>query len=197
LKGNTNFRRSNFDPLAAKFKKNEFITSPQVRLVDEEGNPVGIVPLSEALEKAAAADMDLVEVAPTATPPVCKIISWSKFKYDQSKKQGTHTTKNQVKEVQFSPLIGENDRMHKVKRAREFLADKHMVKLVIVKTKKQGRIRIEHSKEVMNKVVDDLYEYGELESPPKIEGSNVSAMVKPLKTKRLRPETEEESTTEA
>lgn len=187
---NNNNKKYKPDPLAAKFKRNEGITSPEVRLIDEESNPVGIVTLAEALKRAQEADLDLVEVAPTAVPPVCKIISWSKFKYDQSKKMRNTTSKTQLKEVRFGALIGENDRVHKTKRIKEFLSDKHLVRIQV---RTPGRIKIEQSRIVMTKVLDDIYEYGELESPVKQEGNSIVAMVKPLKTKRVRPVVEEQT----
>jgi translation initiation factor IF-3 len=187
---NTNTRRPLIDPLAAKFKKNELISALEVRLIDENGEPLGVVSTSKALEMAKEADLDLVEVAPAAIPPVAKIISWSKFKYDHSKKSKSNTSKSQMKEVRFGAMIGENDRVHKTKRIKEFLMDKHLVKVTV---RTPGRIKIDQSKNVMNKVIYDTYEFGELEGGVKIEGQSVTATLKPLKVKRIRPVEDETS----
>ena len=180
-------RQSNrpfLDPLAQKYRRNDFIKAENVRLIDSEGEPVGIVTLVKALEMAREAEMDLVEVAPNASPPVCKIISWSKFKYEQSKKTKGSTSKTQMKEVRFGAMIGEFDRGHKTKRIKEFLTDKYMVRIMV---RTPGRVKVDQSKLVMNKVIEDIFEYGELDSPVKFEGRSVVAIVKPLKVKRQKP----------
>lgn len=181
-------KRQSIDPLASKYRRNDFITSPQVRLIDAENNPIGIIDTKKALAMAQEADLDLVEVAPNATPPVCKIISWSKFKYDQSKKMKSNTSKTQMKEVRMGALIGENDRLHKTKRIKEFLVDKYLVRVAV---RTPGRIKIDQSKAVMEKILTDIYEYGELEGTTKQEGPSIVAMLKPLKTKRIKPVEEE------
>ena len=183
-------RQPYIDPLAAKYRRNEYITVPQIRLIDAEGNPAGIIDTSLALNMAKEADMDLVEVAPNATPPVCKIISWSKFKYDQSKRNKSSTSKTQIKEVRMGALIGENDRLHKTKRIKEFLLDKHRVKVVV---RTPGRIKIDQSRAIMTKIVEETYEFGELDGIIKQEGPSIVATLKPLKVKRVRvvEETEE------
>ena len=181
-------KRQPIDPLASKYRRNEYITSPQVRLIDAENNPIGIVDTKEALTMAREAELDLVEVAPNAKPPVCKIVSWSKFKYDQSKKLKSNTTKTQMKEVRMGALIDENDRLHKSKRIKEFLLEKHIVRVVV---RTPGRIKIDHSRGIMDKVLADIYEYGELEGIVKQEGPSIVSMLKPLKTKRVKPVEEE------
>jgi len=185
-------RRPVFDPLAQKYKRNEAIIASEVRLVDTDGEPLGIVPLAEALKKAQEAELDLVEVAPTAKPPVCKITSWSKFKYDQSKKNKGSATKSKIKEIRMGALIGDHDRLQKSKRIKEFLNDKHMVKVTV---RTPSRIRRERSADVMNKVIDDVYEYGEVDGGVKMEGAQVIVTVKPLKVKRQRPEVEDTTLT--
>lgn len=181
-------RRQSVDPLAAKYRKNDNITVPEVRLIDADGSPLGIVSTQDALKMAQDQELDLVEVAPNAQPPVCKIISWSKFKYDYSKKNKPTGSKTQMKEVRMGALIGENDRLHKTKRMKEFLMDKHIVKVVV---RTPGRIRIDQSFGVMDKVLNDVYEYGELDGQVKREGQNVVATIKPVKAKRTRPNEEE------
>ena len=91
---------------------NEGIRAPQVRLVDQDGNQVGVVPLEQALKMSKEAELDLVEVAGQASPPVCRIIDFSKFKYDQAKKEKEARKKQKVihlKEIKFHPFIEEND----------------------------------------------------------------------------------------
>lgn len=182
-------RKPNIDPLAAKYKRNDFITAPEVRLIDAAGEPAGVVPLRTALQMAQEAELDLVEVAPNANPPVCKIISWSKFKYDQSKKTKSSSSKTQMKEIRLGALIGVNDRIHKTKRIKEFLMDKHLVKVTV---KTPGRIKIDQSRNVMALVLEDIYEYGEIDGGVKQEGASIVATLKPLKVKRTRPVLPEE-----
>ena len=111
---------------------NEEIRSPKVRLINQEGKQVGVLSLAEALVLAEEAKLDLVEIVPTATPPVCKIINYGKYRYDQTKrekesKKAQHH--NKVKEIKFRPNIDTHDFEVKVRRAQEFLARGHKVKV--------------------------------------------------------------------
>jgi translation initiation factor IF-3 len=121
------------------YRINHNIKAPSVRLVDEEAKQIGVMTLQQALEKAHVTDLDLVEIAPNAQPPVVKLIEFSKFKYQEAKKMKAEK-KNQkggeLKEVQMSLTIGKNDYDVRVKRALKFLSTGNKVKLSI---KFQGR----------------------------------------------------------
>lgn len=114
------------------YRLNYQISSPQVRLLDEEGKQIGIVSRIEALQKAKELDVDVVEVAPKATPPVAKLIDFKKFKYLEAKKD-RESRKNQknvgVKEVRLRPFIGQHDFDTRLNKAKEFLADGNQLKV--------------------------------------------------------------------
>ena len=113
---------------------NDQIRITPIRVVDQDGEMLGIIPTAEALKTAAEAGMDLVEVAPNERPPVCRIMDYGKFKYEQTKKkkdaQKTHQV--QVKEIRLRPKTGEHDIEFKVKRARSFLDQKDKVKINVI-----------------------------------------------------------------
>ena len=103
---------------------NDLIKSPLVRLVTDDGEQVGIVPIDEALRAAAEAGLDLVEVAPNADPPVCRVMDYGKYKYQQSKKAQEakkKQTQSQLKEIKFRPKIADHDFNFKLRRIIEFL----------------------------------------------------------------------------
>jgi translation initiation factor IF-3 len=114
------------------YRINYQITSPQLRLLDEEGKQIGVVSKIEALQKARELNLDVVEVAEHATPPVAKLIDFKKFKYQEARKEreSKKTQKNVgVKEIRLRPFIGEHDLMTRVKKAQEFLEEGNQVKL--------------------------------------------------------------------
>jgi len=118
-----------------KLRINYQIRVPQVRLIDEDGTQVGIKPTSEALALAQTRGKDLVEIAPQANPPVCKVINYSKYRYEMEKKEREARKKQktgQLKEVRIRPRIGEHDLEIKLKHAREFLADQNKVQITVV-----------------------------------------------------------------
>jgi len=116
------------------YRVNGEIEAREVRLVDAEGNMVGVVPLREALTRAEEAGIDLVEVSPTASPPVCKILDYGKFKYESQKKAAAARKKQrviEVKEIKLRPGIDENDYDIKMKKVREFLDEGDKVKVTM------------------------------------------------------------------
>jgi translation initiation factor IF-3 len=134
---------------------------------------------AEALAKAKEAELDLVEVAPNAKPPVAKIISWSKFKYDQSKKRRESKNKAiEQKEMWFNVHIDKGDMEHKLKRVREFLEKKHPVKLTV---RAKGRTNRDNMKTLMDSIISAFGEEVLVDAPPKFEGRNYAVYVKPAK----------------
>ena len=136
---------------------NDEITATHIRLIDAEGEMKGVVTRSEALYIAEEDGLDLVEIQPNAEPPVCRVMDYGKFRYDLQKKQA-QVKKNQkqveTKEIQFRPVISQNDYDTKVKHAREFLEDGNKVRLVI--RNKGQRTSSDLSVNLMNRLVADL-----------------------------------------
>lgn len=118
-----------------KLRSNYQIRVPQVRLIDEDGTQVGIKSIQEALALAQERGQDLVEIAPQANPPVCKVINFSKFRYEMEKKEREARKKQktgQLKEVRIRPRIGEHDLEIKIKHAREFLSEQNKVQITVL-----------------------------------------------------------------
>ncbi len=162
---------------------NEQITAPQVRLIDAEGEPAGIVSIVEALRLAEEADLDLVEIAPLAEPPVCRIMDIGKFKYAESKKQHEAKLKQkqvQIKEVKFRPATDEGDYNIKLRNLIKFLADGDKTKVTL---RFRGR-EIAHQQigmQLMERIRQDLTEHGIVEQFPKMEGRQMVMMLSPKK----------------
>ena len=162
---------------------NEQITAPQVRLIDAEGEPVGIVSIAEALRLAEEADLDLVEIAPLAEPPVCRIMDIGKFKYAESKKQHEAKLKQkqvQIKEVKFRPATDDGDYNIKLRNLIKFLADGDKTKITL---RFRGR-EIAHQQigmQLMERIRQDLTEHGIVEQFPKMEGRQMVMMLSPKK----------------
>ena len=157
------------------------IRASEIRLIGADGEQVGIMPLNDALNRAAEANLDLVEVAPQASPPVCRIMDYGKFKYMQSKKTQEARKKQtviQVKEVKFRPKIEDHDVAFKVKNIRKFLAQKDKIKISLVF---RGR-EIAHPQigiDLLKRVAAELEDIGTVEQAPKIEGRNLTMIIAP------------------
>ena len=152
-----------------------------MRLIDETGAQLGIVNIREAQRIAAEKELDLVNVAPTAKPPVCRIMDYGKFKYEQSKKE-KEARKNQkvvlIKEIRMTPNIEDHDFETKVKAAVKFLQEGDKVKAAV---RFRGR-EITHpaiGQGVLERMVKELEAYGMLERPPRLEGRNMIIILNP------------------
>jgi translation initiation factor IF-3 len=160
---------------------NEFIKVPEVRLIGPDGQQVGIMPIKEALAMAVEAHLDLVEVAPQAAPPVCRVMDYGKFKYQQSKKQQEARRRQtiiQVKEVKVRPKIEEHDLAFKLRNTRRFLGDSDKVKISVIF---RGR-EIAHTDRgfrILAQMAEALADIGVVEQPPRLEGRNLSMIVSP------------------
>lgn len=167
-----NFRRcSNIKELQI----NEEIRDKEVRLIDVDGNQIGIVPIKKALDLAYERNLDLVKVAPNAKPPVCRIMDYGKYKYELAKKEKEAKKKQKiinVKEVRLTPSIEEHDLKVKAKRANEFLQNGDRVK-VSVRFRGRELGHTEKGKEVLMKFAELTSEYGAIEKQPKLEGRNM------------------------
>ena len=164
---------------------NERIRVPEVRLVGPNGEQVGIVRVEDALRLAAEADLDLVEVAPTAKPPVCKLMDFGKYKYEAAVK-ARESRKNQVntvlKEVRFRLKIDKHDYETKRKRAEGFLQAGDKVKAMIL-FRGREQSRPEQGVRLLRKFAEDVAEFGTVESNPTIDGRNMVMVIAPHKNK--------------
>lgn len=164
---------------------NERIRVPQVRLIDEKGEQVGVVDTREALRMARERGFDLVEIAPGARPPVCKILDYGKFKYEKKKKE-TAAKKNQIivktKEIQLRPNTDTHDQQTKIKKIREFLEDGDRVKIVLLFRGRQ-MAHTELGFNVMTEVENQLKDIGAIEQHPKLDGKKIIMLVAPLPKK--------------
>lgn len=160
---------------------NHRIRAREVRLIDKEGVQVGIVPLSKALEMAEEAGLDLVEVAPTANPPVCRIMDYGKFKYQRKKRQAEARKRQsggQLKEVKIRYKTDEHDLATKMRQAREFLMDGHKVKFVMAFKGRELQF-LSLGQQTMEKVAAALMDVGVLERPPTMEGRILTMYLSP------------------
>ena len=152
-----------------------------MRLINEAGESVGIVSIDEALRQAEEADLDLVEIAPLAEPPVCRVMDIGKFKYAESKKQHEAKLKQkqiQIKEVKFRPGTDEGDYNIKLRNLIKFLADGDKTKVTL---RFRGR-EIAHQQigmQLLERIRDDLNEHGVVEQFPKMEGRQMVMMLAP------------------
>ncbi|MGE3954173.1 MAG: translation initiation factor IF-3 [Parachlamydiales bacterium] len=167
---------------------NRQIRASQVRLIDPEGNQVGVVSLGEAQRIADQHGLDLVEISPNAVPPVCKVIDYGKFRYDQTKrekesKKAQHQIK--VKEVKLKPNIDEHDFQFKVRRAREFLQKGNKVKLSCF-FRGREMAHAEIGEEVVRRFCEAVADLASPESPPKLLGRSLIAILAPAPAGKRR-----------
>ncbi|MBF0706293.1 MULTISPECIES: translation initiation factor IF-3 [Bacillales] len=164
---------------------NEGIRAREVRLVGADGNQIGVKSKTEALDMARNANLDLVMVAPNAKPPVCRIMDYGKFRYEQQKKEKEARKKQKiitVKEVRLSPNIEEHDFNTKLRNARKFLEKGDKVKASI---RFRGRM-ITHSdigKKVLEHLAEDCKDIATVESKPKMEGRSMFLILAPIAEK--------------
>lgn len=183
----------------ATFKKdgeriNNFITAEEVRVVHDEKGSLGVMSLKEALALAKEEGSDLVEIVPTATPPVCKIIDYGKYKFDLQKKNKEAKKKQkfvQLKEIKMRPQISIHDYNFKMKHIREFLDDGNKVKITIM-FRGREMAHTEFGYDLINKIIADLETEASVEKPAKLEGKNLSAVLNPLKMKKVSSEDKKE-----
>jgi translation initiation factor IF-3 len=165
---------------------NREIRAREIRVIDSEGKQLGILPLVEALRVAANADLDLVEVSPKSEPPVCRIMDFGKFKYQQSKKAHDAKKKQAVvhlKEVKLRAKTEEHDLEFKLRHIERFLKEGNKTKVTIIF---RGR-EITHSdlgKQMMGRIAEKAKEWGKIEQPAKFEGRNYVMILAPLPSQK-------------
>ncbi len=160
-----------------EYRVNRQIRIPEVRLIDQNGEQVGIVTTQDAMRRAEEAGLDLVEVSPTARPPVCRILDYGKFKYAQRKKErGTHAKASLLKELRVRPAIDEHDLSYRLDQGRKFLTDGHKVQVVCIFRGRQ-MAHPEHGYEVMRKVAETLGDISRVESHPRLMGRRMTMLL--------------------
>jgi translation initiation factor IF-3 len=162
---------------------NERIRVPQVRLIDDAGEQVGVMDTGEALRYAQDRDLDLVEVAPEARPPVCRVLDYSKYKYEQVQKQKAarkHQQQINVREIKFRPKIAEHDYATKKGHVERFLRGKDKVKVTIMF---RGRevTHPERGEAILKRLAEELVELAVVEQRPLAEGRNMTMLLGPSK----------------
>jgi translation initiation factor IF-3 len=162
---------------------NERIRVPEVRVIDEEGTQIGVLKIADALAYAQERDLDLVEVAPEARPPVCRVLDYSKYKYEQAQKQKAarkHQQQITVREIKFRPKIAQHDYDTKKAHVERFLRHKDKVKVTIMF---RGRevTHPERGTAILDRLADELSELGVVEQRPMQEGRNMTMMMAPSK----------------
>ncbi|MEX1005251.1 MAG: translation initiation factor IF-3 [Acidimicrobiia bacterium] len=173
---------------------NGYIRATEVRVVAPDGSQVGVKKLSEALWLAEQLDLDLVEVAPNARPPVCKIMDYGKFKYEQSvrdREARKKQTRTVIKETRLTPRIADHDFDMQARRTAEWLSEGDKVK-VTVRFRGRERERPEFGRLVLDRLVEQIGERGIVEQPASLEGRNMSMTLAPnRKFREPVPDSEE------
>ncbi|MGI5832625.1 MAG: translation initiation factor IF-3 [Thermoguttaceae bacterium] len=158
---------------------NEMIRVSQVRVISNEGEQLGVMPTAEALSKARDLGLDLVEVAPDAKPPVCKIMNYGKFRYQQRRKDTKQqSSKGRLKEIRMRPKTGEADVTVKINKGREFLSKKDKV-LVSINFRGREVAHVGEGTKLMEYVIEQLSDIAKVEAPPKQMGKKLSCTLAP------------------
>lgn len=163
------------------FRVNQQIRAREVRVVDEQGQQIGIMPLEQALAIAEERGLDLVEVAPDAKPPVCRLLNYSQWLYQRQKKEREARRKQRqvdIKEVKFTIRISGNDYEVKRRQIERFLAEGDRVK-VTVRMKGRERAHQDIGLQMMQRILDSFAEVAHVERPPELEGPNITAVLSP------------------
>jgi translation initiation factor IF-3 len=157
---------------------NDQIRISPVRVIGSDGTQLGIIPTEDAIARARDEGLDLVEVAPSERPPVCRIMDYGKYKYDKKKKTHQHAHATRTKEIRLRPKTGEHDISFKVKQAIGFLKHKDKVQVSVLF---RGRelAHIEEGQKVMNGVIEELLEFGKIETPPQQHGRRMFCTIAP------------------
>ena len=168
-------------PVKSRPRHNEFISSPTVRVIDENGENLGVLYTREAIEQAAAVGLDLVEVSPNADPPVCKFLDVGKFRYEAQKKANIarKSQKTQeIKEIKMRPNIDDHDYDTKMKAMNRFINDGDKVK-VTLRFRGRELSHQQHGMDLLRRVQEDIAEVGKVEAYPRMEGRQMLMVIAP------------------
>jgi translation initiation factor IF-3 len=155
-----------------------------VRLIDENGNQLGVVVNQEAKRIADDRGYDLIEISPNANPPVCKLLDYGKYRYEQMKKekmQRKHQQQTQVKEIRFHPNTDDHDFQYKARHARRFLEDGNKVKATVIFKGREITYQ-EQGKDILDRLLAELEDLTKVEQTPKMEGRSMIMMLAPDKS---------------
>ncbi|MAK02405.1 MAG: translation initiation factor IF-3 [Rickettsiales bacterium] len=162
-----------------KQRVNKEIKADKVRLISEKGEQLGIVSLEDALNRTFDAGLDLIEIAPDGSPPVCKIVDYGKLKYEKKKKQQQSRKRQhviKVKEIRLRPTIDEHDLMTKLNQGKKFLADGAKLKITLM-FRGREMSRIDLGRDVMERVFQELEDVAEIEKDIPLEGRRMSVIL--------------------
>ncbi|MFO0941424.1 MAG: translation initiation factor IF-3 [Pirellulales bacterium] len=178
--GNRRNERGTNERSSDSTRVNNQIRERQVRVISEEGEQLGILDMDTALNRAREIGLDLVEVAPTEKPPVCRIMDYGKYKYEKSKKKHSSSSSHQtkLKEIRLRPKTGEHDLQFKLKQAVGFLKHKDKVQVSVI-FRGREMAHVEEGLKVMEGVLEELLQYGKLESSPQQLGKRMQCTVAP------------------
>jgi translation initiation factor IF-3 len=183
-------------PVIPHSRINEDIRAPQVRLVDEKGGQLGVKPIKEALEYAHGKDLDLVEVAAQADPPVTRVMDYGKYRYEQEQKAKLarkHQISINVKEIKLRPKIGDHDYETKKGHVVRFLNQRAKVKVTIMFRGRETS-HPERGRDLLMRLAEDVKEIGLVESPPLLDGRNMVMMLGPTKNAGVSRDAKAEET---
>jgi translation initiation factor IF-3 len=175
------FERPQLPDNKNRLRVNRMIRFSPVRVISPEGDQLGIMAVDEAIAAAEARGLDLVEVAPMARPPVCRIMDFGKFKFEQAKAERAAKKKQRsvdIKEIKFRPGIDEHDFAFKTRHAREFLAEGNKVKVTMMFRGRQ-MAHPELGKAVLDRVAETLGDIGKVEQDARLEGKNMTMLMTP------------------
>ena len=159
---------------------NHRIRAREVRVIDDEGNQLGVMSTQDALKRAQEAGLDLLELAPTAAPPVCRIMDYSKYKYDQEKKEKEAHKKQRVihvKEIRIGPKIGEHDYQFKFRALQDFLKRGDKVKITMM-FRGREMAHVDLGRKILDRLASDISAVGEIEEPPRLEGRFINMVIR-------------------
>ena len=168
-------------PVKDQTRINENIRAQELRVIDPDGNQIGILQRHEALAHAGDFGLDLVEVSPNAKPPVCKIMDYGRYKYEQTKKLQEAKKKQttfQVKEIKLRPKTGEHDLQTKIGHIKKFLGKKDKVKVTVIFRGREVALA-GHGRELLNFIIEETAELSALEQAPKFEGRTMIMVLSP------------------
>ena len=167
-------------------RKNERIRAPKIRVIGPDGKQLGIMTPQEALSIARRNRLDLLQVSPTADPPVCRILDYGKYMYEESKKQKSHKSATiKVKEIKLRPMIEQNDFMTKIRAAEKFLYAGNKLKITLMMRGREMEYK-DKGFEAVNRAVSELSHVGTADSEPKLAGRNISLSMSPLPAKQRK-----------
>lgn len=161
-----------------RIRVNEAIRAETVRVIDPEGKQLGVMPLKQALEEARSRGLDLVEVAPQANPPVCRILDYGKYKYQLEKREKKKHKVQKLKEMRFTSQIEEHDFMTKVRHIQRFLQHGDKVKVTVIF---RGReiVHTDRGRELLDRLVEATRGYGKVDQPPTMRGRSLQMLLVP------------------